>query len=138
MKWFLGFFKGQSRTTLILRVVAGGYLVYLGYQLFTSDPEGNVSRWLIWVVPVVFWFFGGAFLIAALYEMTRQHYETLAAAAMSEDEDDYGRPLVLKNYEKKIMDLFKIQYEKTEDDCESAPETEPEPSSDSISEDNIE
>ena len=111
MKKILELFKGLSRPVLTLRVLAGGYLIYLGYQLFTSDPESNISRWVTKGVPVIFWLVGGIFAIASLYEMSRQKYEALAAAALSEDGEEPATPVVFKHYEKKIMDFMGIKYE---------------------------
>lgn len=112
MKKILSLFRDLSKPALSLRVLAGAYLIYLGYQLITSDPEGKVSPWLIYVAPVVFWLIGGVFALASLYEMTRQKYETLAAAALSEAEKESPEnPVVLKKYEKKIMDIMGIKYE---------------------------
>lgn len=53
--------KDQAFFKLILRLVIGGYLIYLAFQLFTGDAQGT-ARVICMIAAVIFVLAGAAFI----------------------------------------------------------------------------
>ena len=129
-------YSSYNQGALMLRLLAGGYIFYLGIQLLRTPPEQSTNIFLTLVIPVLFLLFGGVFFLLVCLELLRRHYQTLVDASRSSMLEG-NDPLTFKNYEKKIMDLLDIEYDMVVPENGEAPEVPEENASPDGSEEEI-
>lgn len=95
-----------NKRALILQILAGGYLAYLGWGLF-ADLAETPNPVLFGAISVLFMLLGAFLVIRGLLEYTRQHYLELAELSLPGD-DPNSPPITLKPMEEKMIRLFGI------------------------------
>lgn len=66
--------KNRSQSSLTLWLIAGGYLVYLAYQILTGD-QGSTNRLIIYATSALFIIVGLALVGVSLYALIGKHYQ---------------------------------------------------------------
>lgn len=77
--------SNRNQTSVFLWLIAGGYLVYLAYQILSGDM-GSANRWVLYVFCALFIIVGLAIVALALYSLIGKRYQMQKPPA--EDEED--------------------------------------------------
>lgn len=79
--------EGRDKTRMTIRIIAGAYLAYLGFQLFQSMKSESGNKALFIVMAIVFVVAGVVFAISGVKGMT-QIRKLEAEGYYDEDDED--------------------------------------------------
>lgn len=82
------FLRRHNQTSIFLWMIVGGYLVYLAWQLFSSEP-GDTEPVIITAAIIFFTIAGLALVGVGMYAMIKKCYKVQSVAdTVSEDEGE--------------------------------------------------
>ena len=89
MEKFIAWLRTLDYTLYVMIVVVGGYIAYLGYQLFrdAGDTEGSLVP--IYAAGTVFMLAGAVLVAVSLYALVKGYYKEKSPS--DDDNDDENR-----------------------------------------------
>ena len=73
------------KSSLVIRMIAGGYLVYLAFQLVTTLEEQTINQWISIGCAVLFTIAGGVMLYFSLKALKNKEYKE---AVQNQEEEE--------------------------------------------------
>ena len=87
MEKFIAWLKTLDYTLYVMAAVVGGYIAYLGYQLFRDAGDTKGSLVPIYAAAVVFMLAGAGIVIVSLYALFNGYYKEKSGSDDSGDEE---------------------------------------------------